>query len=71
MVRLFEPLTGRQLGTLQHTLEVEALALSSAPAVKGTRRLAFIDRNRDLHITPTEGVQEMVKLQTMVDTVRL
>jgi len=71
VVRLFEPLTARQLGTLQHHLEVESVALSqlSVATKGGGRRLALIDRNRDLYVTPTEGVQEMVKLHTMVDTV--
>ena len=46
-----------------------ALSQLSVATKGGGRRLALIDRNRDLYVTPTEGVQEMVKLHTMVDTV--
>jgi hypothetical protein len=59
------------MGTVQHTLEVDSVAISGSPSAKGNRRLALIDKNRDLYITPTEGAQEMVKLHTMVDTVNI
>ena len=32
VVRLFDPLTGKQLGTLQHSIEVEHIALSQVTA---------------------------------------
>ena len=66
-VRLIDPLSGKQLGSLQHSIEVEQVALSH---VKGLRRLAIVDKNRDLYLTPVHGAQEMHKLHTMVDTVR-
>ena len=66
-VRLFDPLTAKQLGSVQHTIDVEAVALSQS---KTLRRLALIDKNRDLYITPVQGSQELYKLHIMVDSVR-
>ena len=37
---------------------------------KTLRRLALIDKNRDLYITPVQGSQELYKLHIMVDSVR-
>ena len=67
VVRLFDPLTAKQLGSVQHTIDVEVVALSQS---KGMRRLALVDRNRDLYITPVQGAQELYKLHIMVDSVR-
>ncbi len=69
-VRLIEPLAGRQLGTLAHSLEVEQVALSPHARGEAARRLVLVDKNRDLYITPTQGLQELTKLSTMVDAVR-
>lgn len=68
-IRLLEPLTGKQSGSLQHTIEVEHVALSQVGDL-GKRRLVLIDKNRDLYITPVQGAQEFYKLHIMVDTVR-
>ena len=67
VVRLFDPLTAKQLGSVQHTIDVEVVALSQS---KGMRRLALVDRNRDLYITPVQGASELYKLHIMVDSVR-
>jgi len=66
-IRLFDPLTAKQLGGLQHSIDVEVIAISQG---KGPRRLALVDKNRDMYLTPTQGAQELNKLQIMVDTVR-
>lgn len=66
-VRLSDPLTGKQLGGLQHSIDVELIAMSQG---KGPRRLALVDKNRDMYHTPVTGTQELNKLQIMVDTVR-
>jgi len=34
------------------------------------RRMVLVDKNRDLYITPVQGVQEFYKLHIMVDAVR-
>ena len=67
IVRLIEPLSARQLGTISHSLEVEQVALSQT---KGVRRLVLVDKNRDMYITPTQGLQDLTKMSTMVDAVR-
>jgi len=69
IVRLLDPLTGKQLGTLQHSIEVEHVALSQVGDLS-KRRLVLVDKNRDLYITPVQGAQELYKLHIMVDTVR-
>ena len=66
-VRLFDPITAKQTSTITHAIEVEAVALSQT---KGLRRLALIDKNRDLYLTPTAGASELYKLHVMVDTIR-
>jgi len=66
-VRVFDPLTGKQTSQLQHSIDIEYIALSQG---KAPRRLVLIDRNRDLYHTPLQGSQELNKLQIMVDTVR-
>jgi intraflagellar transport protein 80 len=66
-VRLFDPVTGKQLGAVTHSIDVEQIAFSQAKAL---RRLALVDKNRDLHITPVTGAQESYKLHIMVDTIR-
>ena len=66
-VRLFDPITAKQTATITHAIEVEAVALSQT---KGLRRLALIDKNRDLYLTPTAGASELYKLHVMVDTIR-
>jgi len=68
-VRLLDPLTGKQLGILQHSIEVEHIALSQVGDLS-KRRLVLVDKNRDLYITPVQGTQESHKLHIMVDTMR-
>ena len=46
---------------------MKQVALSQSKAL---RRLAVIDKNRDLYITPVQGSQELYKLHIMVDSVR-
>merc|ERR1719181_1709379 len=69
IVRLMDPLTGKQLGTLQHSIEVEHIALSQVGDLS-RRRLVLVDKNRDLYISPVQGAQELYKLHIMVDAMR-
>mmetsp|Transcript_14243 Transcript_14243/g.37685 ORF Transcript_14243/g.37685 Transcript_14243/m.37685 type:complete len:275 (-) Transcript_14243:572-1396(-) len=64
-----DPLTGKQLGTLQHSIEVEHIALSQVGDLS-RRRLVLVDKNRDLYISPVQGAQELYKLHIMVDAMR-
>ena len=68
VVILLDPLTGRQLGTVQHTIDIEQVALSQRGDLS-KRRLVIIDKNRDLYLTPVQGAQELYKLHIMVDSV--
>jgi intraflagellar transport protein 80 len=72
-VRLFETASGRPLGDpLAHHLEVVEVALNQGGGLPD-RRLALIDRNRDLYITPAAGAGGGVgpmKLGAMVDSAR-
>ena len=65
---LLDPLTGKQLGTVAHTIEIEQVALSQRGDLS-RRRLVIVDKNRDLYLTPVQGAQELYKLHIMVDTV--
>ena len=64
-VRLFDPITAKQTSTITRTIEVEAVALAN----EGLRRLALIDKNRDLYLAH-RGRLELYKLHVMVDTIR-
>jgi len=65
-VRVFDSATGKQLGEpITHNLEITDLALSHAG---NERKLVFIDRNRDLYITPVLK-PHVVKMGTMCDSV--
>ena len=68
VVMLLDPLTGRQLGTVTHSIDIEQVALSQRGDLS-RRRLVIVDKNRDLYLTPVQGAQELVKLHIMVDTV--
>lgn len=68
VVRVFDAHTGRAVGTITHNLDVLEVALSQFSGDMNERRLAFIDQNKDLYITPVLR-EESVKLQTMVDCV--
>ena len=67
-VVLLDPLTGKQLGSITHTIDVEQIAISQIGDLS-RRRLAIVDKNRDLYLTPVQGAQEMHKLHTMVESV--
>ena len=69
VVILLDPLTGKQLGTVQHTIDIEQVALSQRGDLS-KRRLVIVDKNRDLYLTPVQGAQELYKLHIMVDSVR-
>ena len=68
VVMLIDPLTGKQLGTVQHSIDVEQVALSQRGDLS-RRRLVVVDKNRDLYLTPVQGAQELYKLHIMVDSV--
>jgi len=68
VVILLDPLTGKQLGTVQHTIDIEQVALSQRGDLS-KRRLVIVDKNRDLYLTPVQGAQELYKLHIMVDSV--
>ena len=66
-VRLFEAATGKQIGEpITHTLEITDLSLNQC-GPNTERKLCFIDRNRDLYITPVLKPQ-LVKMGTMCDS---
>lgn len=68
VVMLLDPLTGKQLGTVQHSIDIEQVALSQRGDLS-RRRLVLVDKNRDLYLTPVQGAQELHKLHIMVDSV--
>jgi len=68
VVMLLDPLTGKQLGTVQHSIDIEQVALSQRGDLS-KRRLVLVDNNRDLYLTPVQGAQELHKLHIMVDSV--
>jgi len=67
-VRLFDTATGKDLcEPLVHQLDIMEIALAQG-GLGSERKLAILDRNRDLYITPVHRSQ-MVKLGSMVDTI--
>lgn len=79
-VRIFDVATGKALGSgIVCKAEVASLSLSKCvggPAASplGERRLAIVDRNRDLHLAPVTlqpgGARGLFKLSTQVDSMR-
>jgi len=73
-VRLFDVETGRPFSNnIAHQLEIVSISLSQSSLGKGgaaDRKLAFIDRNRDLYLAPIAPTvaQRPVKLHAQVDT---
>ena len=67
-VVLLDPLTGKQLGTVAHSIDVEQVALSQRGDLS-KRRLVLVDKNRDAYLTPVQGAQELHKLHIMVDSI--
>merc|ERR1712093_530860 len=67
-VRLFDTANGKELcEPFMHQLDIMEVALAQG-GLGSERKLAILDRNRDLYITPVHRNQ-MVKLGSMVDTV--
>lgn len=67
IVRIFDALSGRPTGQpLEHRLEVHQIALNQHGA-GADRKLALLDRNRDLYLTPVHR-PNFQKLGAMVDT---
>eukprot|EP00744_Colponema_vietnamica_P004654 GILI01006912.1.p1 GENE.GILI01006912.1~~GILI01006912.1.p1 ORF type:complete len:758 (-),score=200.90 GILI01006912.1:92-2365(-) len=68
LIRICDLTSGRPLGEpLEHSLDVLEVALSQCGAASD-RKLCFVDKNKDLYVTPTHRHQP-VKLAAMVDTV--
>jgi len=73
-VRCFDVATGKSLsGSIVHKCEIVQIELNQSECNISERRLAILDRNRDLYLTPISNKQKgifrgMYKLQTQVDT---
>jgi len=68
-VQVFETRTGRAVSAaLKHGNDVQEVALSQSTPSLQERRMAFVDSNRDLYITPVLGHQSE-KLAGLVDSV--
>jgi len=66
-VRLFDTSSGKDMGEpLVHQLDIMDIALGQA-GLGSERKLALLDRNRDLYLTPVHRNQ-LVKLGSMCDT---
>eukprot|EP00899_Mesostigma_viride_P006413 jgi/Mesvir1/15773/Mv03342-RA.1 len=66
-IRFFDTVSGKPMGDpISHNQEVVELALNKCGA-SSDRKLVFIDRNRDLYITPVLRPQ-LFKLGTMCDS---
>ncbi|XP_063162568.1 intraflagellar transport protein 80 homolog isoform X4 [Candoia aspera] len=73
VIYLFEPLSGKPLGDgkpLSHKIEIVEIALDQK-GLTNERKIAFIDKNRDLYITSVKRFgkeQKIIKIGTMVHT---
>ncbi|EFJ21330.1 hypothetical protein SELMODRAFT_107193, partial [Selaginella moellendorffii] len=68
LIRFLDASTGKLAGEpFRHTVEIKEIALNQVGTI---RRIAFIDRNQDLFITPVYHKHEVFKLATIVDNVR-
>ncbi|XP_010583274.1 PREDICTED: intraflagellar transport protein 80 homolog isoform X3 [Haliaeetus leucocephalus] len=73
VIYIFEALSGKPLGDgkpLSHKTEIVEIALDQK-GLTSERKIAFIDKNRDLHITSVKRFgkeQKIVKIGTMVQT---
>ncbi|XP_061493185.1 intraflagellar transport protein 80 homolog isoform X2 [Rhineura floridana] len=73
VIYLFEPLSGKPLGDgkpLTHKTEIMEIALDQK-GLTNERKIAFIDKNRDLYITSVKRFgkeQKVTKIGTMVHT---
>jgi len=73
MIKCFDAATGKALaGNIAHKTDIVQFALNQYETNIVDRRIAILDRNRDLFITPVvpqSGIfRGMYKLQTQVDT---
>ncbi|KAJ7324970.1 hypothetical protein JRQ81_017990 [Phrynocephalus forsythii] len=74
VIYLFDPLSGKPLGDgkpLSHKTEIMEIALDQK-GLTNERKIAFIDKNRDLYITSVKRFgkeQKVIKIGTMVHTV--
>mmetsp|Transcript_39397 Transcript_39397/g.47784 ORF Transcript_39397/g.47784 Transcript_39397/m.47784 type:complete len:763 (-) Transcript_39397:804-3092(-) len=67
VIRFFNTTDGKQIGEpITHTIEIVEIALNQT-GPQPERKLIFIDRNRDLYITPVLK-PNLTKLGTMVDS---
>jgi len=64
VIQIFDAGTGKHLQKLEHTLEIIMLQLNQ---IAGERKLAFIDGNKDLFVTPTNR-PEIIKFAAMCDS---
>ncbi|XP_042313892.1 intraflagellar transport protein 80 homolog isoform X2 [Sceloporus undulatus] len=73
VIYLFDPLSGKPLGDgkpLSHKTEIMEIALDQK-GLTNERKIAFIDKNRDLYITSVKRFgkeQKVIKIGTMVHT---
>ena len=67
MIRMFDSSSGKDMGEpIQHQLDILEIALGQA-GLGSERKVAILDRNRDLYITPVHR-SHLMKLGSMVDT---
>ncbi|CAD8115923.1 unnamed protein product [Paramecium primaurelia] len=67
VVKFYEMNSGKALNfTVEHSLEILEINLNQTEMI-GERKLAFVDQNRDLHITPVHK-KDIVKLAAMTDS---
>jgi intraflagellar transport protein 80 len=51
-IRFFDMMNGKPLNfTVEHSLEIQEIHLNQTD-MAGERKVAFVDQNRDLHISP-------------------
>ena len=56
-MRIFDVTTGKQVsGNVSHTNEIVSIGLSLYSLGMQERRLAFIDKNRDLYLGPVTAI---------------
>lgn len=67
LIKFFDMSNGKQLNfSIDHSLEIQEIHLNQTE-MAGERKIAFVDQNRDLHITPVHK-KDIVKLAAMVDS---
>ena len=67
IIRFYDMTNGKPLNfTVEHTLEIQEIHLNQTD-MAGERKIAFVDQNRDLHISPVHR-KDIVKLAAMTDS---